>query len=68
MAINVGGAQDYVPVVDAKIRRIKEVNHAMKATLVDNALYDCTYLVVYAASCIIMQSARMLPQGFYSLV
>ena len=31
--IDVGGAKDYVPVVDAKIRRVKEMHRAVKARL-----------------------------------
>jgi hypothetical protein len=33
VVIDVGGAQDYVPVVDEKKRQIKEVYHAVKTTL-----------------------------------
>jgi hypothetical protein len=33
VAIDVGGAKDYVPVVDAKIRRIKEVYRGIKSTM-----------------------------------
>jgi hypothetical protein len=33
VVIDVGGAQDYVPVVDTRIRRIKEIYRAIKSTL-----------------------------------
>jgi hypothetical protein len=33
VVIDVGCAQDYVPMVDAKIRQIKEVYRAVKSTL-----------------------------------
>jgi hypothetical protein len=33
VVIDVGGAQDFVPVVDAKIRMVKEIYRAVKSTL-----------------------------------
>jgi hypothetical protein len=33
VVIDAGGAQDFVPVVDAKIRRVKEIYRAVKSTL-----------------------------------
>jgi hypothetical protein len=33
VTIDMGGAEDYVPKVDQKIRRIKEVHHCLKSEI-----------------------------------